>query len=258
MRMSYSSGTVTQYLVPVLSGDFPYCILVGLVPIPITTLNGKSSDLVINNRAVTARCIQFSTEKSERKLFCLVFPHSSNTGHDPWNGLGLITAKDLGIVSAWACPVGNPDFQRTSIGMLELFVSNKMDRTEQHVQSTVAKQQTLNLQLKLSVNAERLLKKLSFIEFDWLPSFQKYCDNHNLHIHPLNLSGLDCPAGFKTVAYTNSVSSGIPNIIRIMRISQSSDQLIFRYAIDCTQYYTVNLTVLLNLVNTQYTQRSNK
>lgn len=249
-----SEGQVFQYLVPLLSGTIEAHKLVGLLNIPLTKFKGKEQSITIDlpgnlHKTLIAQCIEYRTEKSSRKLFCILFEHTSGTGHDPWNGLpNVISIKDLGIVSAWATPVGNPDYHRESLGLCELFVSNKLDHLKDNVKSTGPTVQQSNLQLKVNVPYDRLCKKMSYIELDWLPAFTKYCDRQGLHVHPLQLTTIDWPTQFKVMAYTNSTSSGVPNIIRIMRIVPS-DQTVYSFMFDvnCTDNFVVKLTLQLNV-----------
>lgn len=248
-----SEGQTVQYLVPLLSGTISAHRLVGLLNIPHTKFSGRSQKLSIDLPAggqvvLDAICIEYSTLKNSRKLFCVLYDHSSNTGHDPWNGLpNVISIKDLGIVSAWATPVGNPDYHRESLGLCELFVSNKLD----HIQQNKPQEQKTNdisLRLKVNVPWDKLCKRLSYIELNWLPAFVNYCERQGLHIHPLQLTTVDSPLQFKTMAYTNSTSSGVPNIIRIMRITPSEDLVYnFTFVVNCTDHVVAKLGLQLNV-----------
>ena len=249
-----SEGQVVQYLVPLLSGTVEAHKLVGLLNIPLTKFKGKEQKLTVDlpgnmSRTLVAQCIEYSTQKSSRKLFCILFEHTSGTGHDPWNGLpNVISIKDLGIVSAWATPVANPDYHRESLGLCELFISNKLDHLkDQNKQQSITTQQ-ISLQLKVSVPYDRLCKKMSYIELDWLPAFTKYCTRQGLHVHPLQLTTVDWPTQFKVMAYTNSTSSGVPNIIRIMRIVPS-DQTVYNFMFDvnCTDNLVAKIVLQLSV-----------
>ena len=255
MLAKASEGQTVQYLIPLLSGSINAHKLVGLLNIPLTKFSGKSQDIKVNlpagqSKVLRTTCIEYSTLKNSRKLFCIVFDHSSGTGRDPWNGLpNVISIKDLGIVSAWATPVGNPDYHRESLGLCELFVSNKLDHLKDNKpQSIKSNVEQISLQLKVNVPYDRLCKKLSYIELDWLPAFTKYCERQNLHVHPLQLTTVDSPIQFKVMAYTNSTSSGVPNIIRIMRIvPDDSANYNFMFELNCTDNMTAKIVLQLNV-----------
>lgn len=249
-----SEGQTVQYLVPLLSGTVVAHKLVGLLSIPLTKFSGSQQEITISlpggfTKKLTAQCIEYITQKSSRKLFCVLFNYSSDTGHDPWNGLpNVISVKDLGIVSAWATPVGNPDYHRESLGLCELFVSNKLDHLKDQKPVDKPRQSSISLQLRVTVPYDRLCKKLSYIELDWLPTFTKYCEREGLHIHPLQLTTIDWPNCFKVMAYTNSTSSGVPNIIRIMRIAHDEQTLYnFIFEVNCTDNTDVKITLQLNV-----------
>lgn len=249
-----SEGQTVQYLVPLLSGTVVAHKLIGLLSIPLTKFSGKQQQLTLSlpggfTKQLTAQCIEYITEKNSRKLFCVLFDHSSSTGHDPWNGLpNVISVKDLGIVSAWATPVGNPDYHRESLGLCELFVSNKLDHLKDTKPTTVKTSQSIDLQLRVNIPYDRLYKKLSYIELNWLPSFTKYCERQGLHIHPLQLTTIDWPNQFKVMAYTNSTSSGVPNIIRIMRIVHDEQAVYnFVFEVNCTDNVVATIRLQLNV-----------
>ena len=250
MLINESEGKVSQYLIPVISGNIKGSAnLVGFVSIPLTTFEGSTDSIKIGQKEYVVHCLSFVAEKSTRTLFCLIFPMSSNTGHDGWNGIpNFVSPSEFGIISAWACPVGNPDYQRTSIGMLELLTSSKMDRKETaQSKNAIESIPEYSLGLKVNVPYSRLEQKLSFIEFDWLTSFLRFCKSSDLSLEVKEIEAISWPLEFKTLALTDSSSSGIPNIIRIMRIRQGESKPVFIYLVRCDKA-NVKLTINLNLI----------
>ena len=247
MIISKSKAEQIQSLVPVLAGEIDgSCNLVGFVQIPTTKFSGATDNLSIGNLDLTVQCLSFDNGKQVKNLFCLVYPLVLNrTGL--WNGLPhFIDSTQFGILSAWACPVGNPDFQRTSLGLLEIF--SKTKPIAETAKTDNKPLQELDIYLSIKVDFNRLASKLSFIEFDWLKSFFKFCKNNNYTLVPVELEVMSNPSQFKVLAYTDSTSSGIPNIIRVMRVVQSDQtKFSFLFMIRCEDQINVRLHVELSL-----------
>lgn len=247
MLISRSNAEQIQTLVPVLAGEIDgSCNLVGFVQIPPTKFSGEYDTLSIGQMDLTVECLSFEQDRTKKNLFCLIYPITLNrTGL--WNGLPhFIDSSQFGILSAWACPVGNPDFQRTSLGLLEIF--SKTKPISQVTKTDNKPLQELDIYLSIKIDFNRLASKLSFIEFDWLKSFFKFCKNNNYTLVPLELEVMSNPSQFKVLAYTDSTSSGIPNIIRVMRVVQSDQtKFSFLFMIRCEDQINVRLHVELSL-----------
>lgn len=229
MIIKPSKAEQVQYLVPVIGGS----ILEGIIQIPPTKFSGESQQLMVGSRKVVAQCLEFSdlSKGLSRNLFCLVFPPAMSHHLNFWNGLaGFIAPSEFGNLSIWATPVGNIDYQRVDAGLLNLFDTNKFDRPP----TSKVEKPVQQFGIRVKVGADRLVKKLSFIEFDLCQSITNYCSK--LGIKTINyLETVFCPPEFKCFAYTDSSSSGIPTKIRLMRITQSDQKvynLIFNLGVE--------------------------
>ena len=135
----------------------------------------------------------------------------------------------MGYFSVWAIPVLNPDYNRTSIGLLSLFNSNKLDPSTKETTpapvdpSTVQSKPPVVLKATVSVSVYRYKKRLAFVEFNWVDIFLRKLEAEGLEKEQcfLTVQTLQSPTAFKTICYNSTNSSSVPFILQIMRISRN-------------------------------------
>ena len=218
---------ILQNLVPVLTEDG---VLRGMIQTGVREWQGQLATLEFPTRTITLTAKRFQNEKVSRELMCAIFPVNLSQSKQPWNGIpGFLSAVTMGYFSVWAIPVLNPDYNRTSIGLLSLFNSNKLDPSTKETisapvdPSTVQSKPPVVLKATVSVSVYRFKKRLAFVEFNWVDIFLRKLEAEGLEKEQcfLTVQTLQSPTAFKTICYNSTNSSSVPFILQIMRISRN-------------------------------------
>lgn len=216
----YNSGkmNITQSLIPVISSDG---VLRGMVQIAPHTFTKTTELYTFGTRTLPVQAMRFSDlpRKIERLLMCLSFDASLSSGKDPWNGLpNFIAIADLGMMSIWAVPVMNPGYLRSTLGLADLFVSDRYDvKKLPSKDDSSATDELIEITIKTNVSISKFPQKFSFIECYWPTFIRDKVDFCTCAFHGIEVVQSD--PSFKVMFYNKDTSSKVPDIMQIMLIN---------------------------------------
>lgn len=215
---------ILQNLIPVLTEDG---VLHGLIQTGVNEWKGNSATLEFPTRKINLVAKEFLGEGVVRKLMCAVFPVTLTKGKEPWNAIpNLISSEKMGYFSVWAIPVMNPGYNRISIGELKLFTSNKLDPSSKEENPPVnpdsqAESKTIVVKANIGVSVYKFNKRFAFVEFNWVDLFRRKLETLGITEQCfVSVQTVQSPTVFKTLCYNSTVSSAVPYILQIMRVSR--------------------------------------